>query len=440
MTKTARLLLITLLPLMALLAAACGAESDDNTSSTGSETAAASEADSGPASAAVQESAEVATTDTAMDDDSASPADDTAEEPPVSAAEARPEDAKLAPELTGIVGWLNAEPFTLESQRGNVILIDFWTYTCINCIRTLPYLKEWHDKYADEGLVIVGVHAPEFEFEKRFENVEKAVAERELEYAIAQDNDFKTWRAYDNRFWPAKYLIDKDGFIRYQHFGEGKYDETEMKIRELLSETGASVETIAVNEDQLPEIDPMANSGDVLTSLTRELYAGYERNYNARFGGNTPPYVASEPFYAGVDKDVLYEDSGDYVNHFMYLQGLWHNGAESLRHARMTEDFEDYIAIAFYANNVNVVMSPQGGEAYHVRVTIDNGPLAPDQAGADVRFDQDGNSYVEVDEARMYELVKTSDFGKHELKISSNSTDFSVFAYTFGAYKDQTTS
>ena len=173
MTKTARLLLITVLPLMALLAAACGAESDDNTSSTGSETAAANEADSGPASAAVQESAEVATTDTTMDDDSASPADDTVDEPPISAAEARPEDAKLAPELTGIVGWLNAEPFTLESQRGNVVLIDFWTYTCINCIRTLPYLKEWHDKYADEGLVIVGVHAPEFEFEKRFETWRK---------------------------------------------------------------------------------------------------------------------------------------------------------------------------------------------------------------------------------------------------------------------------
>ncbi len=438
MTKTARLLLITAIALATLLAAACVAESEPDTTATEAETASMSdESDSTQAAAPAQQSDESAKTEEAVEDDSGEMMD----EPAVtSAAKARPDDAMVAPELTGIVGWLNTEPFTLESQRGNVVLIDFWTYTCINCIRTLPYLKEWHEKYVDEGLVIIGVHTPEFEFEKELNNVKSAVQERELKYAIAQDNEFKTWDAYENRFWPAKYLIDKDGYVRYEHFGEGAYDETEMKIRELLSETGASVEAIAVNEDPFPEVDPLANSGDILTSLTRELYAGYHRNYSARFGGNTPPYIVSQKYYEGTDTDTLYEAPGEYVNHFLYLHGLWNNGPESIRHARVTDDYEDYIAIAFYANNVNVVMSPQGGDPYHVRVIIDEGPLDPNLAGTDVMFDADGNSYVVVDEARMYEVVRSSEFVNRELRLSSNSTDFSLFAYTFGAYKEQATS
>ena len=149
-------------------------------------------------------------------------------------------DEELAPELTGITGWINTEPFTLAEHRGKVVLIDFWTYTCINCIRTMPFLRDWQEKYADQGLVIVGVHAPEFEFEKIKQNVVNAVEEFGLEYRVAQDNDMATWRAYRNRFWPAKYLIDKDGYIRYTHFGEGAYEETEEKIRELLVEAGVT--------------------------------------------------------------------------------------------------------------------------------------------------------------------------------------------------------
>ena len=156
---------------------------------------------------------------------------------------------RRAPELTEIASWINSEPFTLESQRGNVVLIDFWTYTCINCIRTLPYVREWHEKYADAGLVVVGVHTPEFKFEHLRENVVEAVGKFEIEYAVAQDNGYRTWRAFNNRYWPAKYLIDKDGFIRYTDFGEGAYDETEQAIRELLAETAADVDPITPNAD-----------------------------------------------------------------------------------------------------------------------------------------------------------------------------------------------
>ena len=145
-----------------------------------------------------------------------------------------------APDLLHTGGWVNSEPFTLDEmqEEGKVVLIDFWTYTCINCIRTLPYLREWHDKYADHGLVILGVHTPEFAFEHEYDNVVEAVGKFELEYPIVQDNEFGTWRAFNNRYWPAKYLIDHNGNIRYMHFGEGAYDETEMKIRDILTEAG----------------------------------------------------------------------------------------------------------------------------------------------------------------------------------------------------------
>ena len=145
----------------------------------------------------------------------------------------------LAPEFGGIEAWINGGPLTMEELRGRVVLIDFWTYTCINCIHTFPFLKEMHARYADDGLVIVGVHSPEFEFEKSYDNVVEATQKDALVWTMAQDNDFITWRRYNNRYWPAEYLVDKDGVVRYTHFGEGAYAETEDVIRELLAETGS---------------------------------------------------------------------------------------------------------------------------------------------------------------------------------------------------------
>jgi len=145
----------------------------------------------------------------------------------------------LAPEFGGIEAWINSGPLTMEELRGSVVLIDFWTYTCINCINTYPFLKEMQSKYADQGLVIVGVHSPEFEFEKSYENVVAATQKDALVWPMAQDNDFITWRRYGNRYWPSEYLIDKDGVVRYTHFGEGAYAETEAVIRELLAEAGS---------------------------------------------------------------------------------------------------------------------------------------------------------------------------------------------------------
>ncbi len=340
-----------------------------------------------------------------------------------------------APEFVDTGEWINSEPFTMEEQRGKVVLVDFWTYTCINCIRTLPYLRSWHSKYADSGLVIVGVHTPEFEFEKLYDNVVDAVQGFDLRYPIVQDNEFGTWVAFKNRFWPAKYLIDKDGRIRYEHFGEGAYHETETVIRELLEENGADLEGISSETAPQPEYDTGARSGDPATSQTRELYAGYERNYGAlSSGGQIPPYVLHPEYYMQIDSDVLYDDPGEYLNHFLYLNGLWRNEAERLVHARSTENYEDYVVLKFYATSVNAVMAPVDTESFDLVVTIDDRPLTPDEAGFDVMFDDTGNSFVRVDDDRMYSLVNNEAFGGHDLKLSSNSASFSIFAFTFGSF------
>jgi thiol-disulfide isomerase/thioredoxin len=153
-----------------------------------------------------------------------------------SSAHAIAAPAAPAPEFTGIEKWLNSEPLTMQSLRGKVVLVDFWTYTCINCINTLPYVKNWHQTYKDKGLVVVGVHTPEYPFERLTPNVSEAIKRFGIEYPVAQDNGYATWDAYQNNYWPAVYLIDKQGNIAYKHFGEGRYKETEAEIQKLLAQ------------------------------------------------------------------------------------------------------------------------------------------------------------------------------------------------------------
>ena len=329
---------------------------------------------------------------------------------------------KDAPDFQGIHQWINTEPLSLEDLRGKVVLVDFWTYTCINCIRTLPYLKDWHGKYADSGLVIVGVHSPEFEFEKLTDNVTAQAAKLGLNYPIAQDNDFQTWRAYKNNYWPAKYLVDKEGVVRYNHFGEGAYLETEEKIRELLLDSGADLGGI---EAGTVLTGASASRSRYLSRLTRELYAGYERNAG---GGN---YIAHSEYYNGPERVVDYPDAEFYQNNKVYLKGLWYNGPESIRHARKTDGLQDYIGFRFSAASVNAVVNPLGDSPFQVDVTIDGLPLTPEQAGRDIQFAA-GRSFFTVTEGRIYGVVSLPVFSSHELRLSSNSDDFAVFAFTFG--------
>ena len=352
---------------------------------------------------------------------------------PVPASSAGPVGGRVgnrAPEFQEIASWINSEALTMEGLRGQVVLVDFWTYTCINCIRTFPYLREWYAKYADRGLTIVGVHSPEFEFEKVRENVVRSAGEHGLTYAIAQDNEFGTWGAYSNRYWPAKYLIDRDGVVRYTHFGEGDYDVTEREIRKLLEEAGADLSNIQAGADPGPEFSTLAAGGGVDDGLTRELYAGYDRHVQ---GG---PYILHTAYFGASEQVVQYQDPGGHLNNFIYLQGLWFNGLESLVHARQTGNYEDYIAVKFAATSVNAVITLQDASGpFEVVVTINGRPLRPEEAGADVVVEGERSFFV-VNEPRLYQVVELPAYGSHELRLSSNSPEFALFAFTFGAYDE----
>ena len=350
-----------------------------------------------------------------------------------------------APEFTGISEWLNSDALTIEELRGEVVLIDFWTYTCINCIRTMPYLRDWNEKYADSGLTMIGVHTPEFDFEKITENVNAASEELGVVWPVAQDNDFGTWRAYSNRFWPAKYLIDANGVVRYTHFGEGAYDETEHHIRALLEEAGSDVSDIAAGSDEGPTADPRARGTSVEDQQTREIYGGWERN-----ASTTGLYIAHTSYYDGQGLIQSYRDPGNHLNQFMYLHGSWRSGLEAITHARETENYEDYLALRFFARTVNIVLDlEEGVEPFEVEVSIaesvaegadptvplDYRPLTADEAGAHIVI-EDGRSYFVVDQPDLYNVVSLPEFGDAELKFSSNSPDFALFALTFGSYNE----
>ncbi|MDA0350883.1 MAG: redoxin domain-containing protein [Chloroflexi bacterium] len=356
---------------------------------------------------------------------SAGPIERTPEPSPLGAGLVIP---SKAPEFVGLTGWINSNELTvagLTAER-RVVLVDFWTYTCINCIRTLPFLTDWHEKYADRGLTIVGVHSPEFDFEEYRPNVVNAVDQYGLRYAVAQDNEMATWRAFNNSFWPAKYLIGVDGSVRYQHFGEGSYDETEDEIRRALTDAGYNVSDIPRGGVDAQRLDPHA------TAITRELYGGYERNFTSN-----GRYAAQAAYYEAPDRTFEYQDVEPETqrNHNQfYLQGVWRNEREAVVHGRDTAQPDDYVALRFVARSVNVVLRSATKEPYTVIVEIDGWPLLPEEAGADVTFDEQGRSVVLVDDPRVYRVVELPMLGDRELRLRSTSSNFSLFAVTFGAY------
>ena len=334
---------------------------------------------------------------------------------------------RLAAEITGIEAWVNSEPLCLSDLRGNVVLIDFWTYTCINCIRTFPYLRQWHARYADDGLVILGIHTPEFEFEKDRGNVQKASADDAIVWPVALDNDFGTWRAYNNRYWPAKYLIDKDGVIRYQKFGEGDYAETELEIRRLLEEAGADLTLdLELPTDQI--VDPAFLRA---RRLTRELYGGYGRGCWSQYVFDVTEFCQSK------DSVREYSEPGsDHEDDLIYLKGPWRANEENLQYAPSEEGggFDDYLLLKFTARTANAVLTPEvGGEPFKVLVTLDGGPIPEKDRGFDVVV-EDGQTFLLVDEPRLYSIVNAEEYGTYTLTMSSNSSQFALFAFTFGIY------
>lgn len=307
-----------------------------------------------------------------------------------------------APEFAGLTNWLNSDPTTLASLKGKVVLVDFWTYSCINCINTLPHVEGWYEKYKDAGLVVIGVHAPEFAFERVPANVAKAVKDDHLTYPVAQDNDMATWRAYSNQYWPASYFIDRQGRLRHFHFGEGEYDKSEAVIRALLAEDGTPV---GGSVDRLSSSQPSSNHSP-------ETYLGFdraERNQNA--GGLVP------------NQAVFYALPESLVRNGWALGGTWTVGAQdTIAGSGAT------LRYRFSGKEVFLVMG--SSTPARVRVLV-NGRSVRDggQAGIDVAAD--GSATIE--EPRLYRLVNSStqlDGATIELQFD---TGVSVNAFTFGS-------
>lgn len=296
-----------------------------------------------------------------------------------------------APGFQGEQSWINSEPLELETDlKGKVVLIDFWTYTCINCIRTFPYLRDWYETYHDQGFEIIGVHSPEFEFEKIFDNVFMASEEYELRYPIVQDNDFKIWRAYNNRYWPAHYLIDKNGDIRYTHFGEGKYVETENAIRALLDEP-----PLTESEEQ--------TSGK---RQTPEIYLGYERAQN---------YTKENQIQ--LDTITTYPMVSQIPNDGVALEGSWSVGPENVT----AQGDGAKLKLNFLANFVYLVLTPAingGDQPLEIQVSLDG-----KQAQS-----------ITIDQPKKYDLVvlEANEYGRHNLEIVFPK-GVSAYAFTFGS-------
>jgi len=316
-----------------------------------------------------------------------------------------------SPSLAGAVEWLNSPPLTMEALRGKVVLIDFWTYSCINCLRAIPYVRAWAEKYRDQGLVVIGVHAPEFAFEKNVDNVRQAVKDLKIDYPVAVDNDYAIWRAFDNKYWPAHYFIDAQGRIRHHHFGEGEYDQSEKILQQLLAEAGKGSVSNDLVSISAQGAEAAADTDDVKSP---ETYVGYMRAENF-----------ASPGGALDDKPHVYGAASPLELNQWALAGDWTVGGERA----VLNAANGRILYRFHARDLHLVLGPSAdGKPVHFRVTIDGKAPGPDH-GADT--DEQGAGAIVGQ--RLYQLVRQ---GKpvvdREFEIEFLDPGAQAFAFTFG--------
>ena len=325
--------------------------------------------------------------------------------------EASAQDKGALQRFDGATAWLNAPPQGAPELRGKVVLVDFWTYTCINWIRTLPHVRAWADKYRDQGLVVVGVHTPEFEFEKDIDNVRQAVRETRLAYPVAVDSNSAVWRAFGNHAWPAIYLVDARGRVRYRHLGEGEYERTERMIQQLLAERG---ETAVARDLVSVEGRGVEAAADWATLRSPETYVGAERTAN--FASPGGPVVGKARSYA-VPRRLM-------LNHWA-LGGDWTMQRQAIR----LNQTNGRIVHRFHARDVHLVMGPaERGTKVRFRVLVDGKP--PGVAhGIDV--DEHGNGIVS--EQRLYHLIRQPQpIADRRFEIEFLDPAVEAFAFTFG--------
>lgn len=329
---------------------------------------------------------------------------------------AKSEQFDKAKEISNPSGFVNTDgkPITLSQYVGKkVILLDIMTYSCINCIRTFPYLVDWYKKYEDKGLIIIGIHTPEFDFEKNIDNVKAAMAKYGIEFPVVLDNDYGTWNAYNNRYWPMKYLIDIDGFVRYTHIGEGGYSETEEQIQSLLKERA---DVLGLSDSAKTSVDMPPTVGAVEQSSyiqSPETYFGSDRN--EFFGNGTvgTPVLSQTYAISGTPQ----------TSHF-YLDGTWMIARDHAENISVPAK----IVYPFSAKHVYFVASADN--PVDVRITVDGKPLGK-QKGADVS-EKDGVDTVTIHESRLYDLYSGASAGIHTLEIVPQAKGLKAFTLTFG--------
>jgi thiol-disulfide isomerase/thioredoxin len=315
------------------------------------------------------------------------------------------------PPLDGATAWINSQPLKATDLRGKVVLIEFWTYTCINWRRQLPYVRAWDEKYRDKGLVVIGVHSPEFAFEKNIDNVRRATKEIPVQYPVAVDSDHAIWRAFDNEYWPALYFVDTQGRIRHHQFGEGDYEQSETVIKQLLTEAGASgIDGGLVSvSGKGPEA---AADWDDLKS--QENYTGYEQTENfASPGGlvRDKPHAYATPAHLSLNRWAL---SGDWT---------------IIQDATRSNDTTGRLTYRFHARDLNLVMGPiEPGKPKRFRVLIDG-----HEPGAAHGADVDEHGYGTMSEQRMYQLIRQpKPIGDKDFTINFLDPGAEAFCFTFG--------
>ncbi|HIG90159.1 MAG TPA: redoxin domain-containing protein [Flavobacteriaceae bacterium] len=314
-----------------------------------------------------------------------------------------------APNLVGISHYLNTSSEELaKKMKDKVILYDIWTYSCINCIRTLPFITSWDEKYSDQGLLIIGIHSPEFEFEKDPQNVKIAIEKYGITYPVVMDNSMETWKAFENNYWPRKYIADHKGNLRYDHIGEGGYQETEKIIQQLLDERAIAMNIENISKNKLVAIEEFEHT----LFRTPELYFGY------KFAQNRNQLGSDEGFQP--ERIVKYNEPKNIQLNKFYPIGNWKNHQDSME---LTES-KGMIKLSFNAKEVNIVTKNNA----QLEIFLDGVPLTKKQAGSDISF---GNR-IDVSSAGMYNIISSKTSIAHTMEILIDGKGFQAFTFTFG--------
>ncbi len=320
-----------------------------------------------------------------------------------------------APEFPEGLVWLNSNPLTMKSLKGKPVLIDFWTYSCVNCLRTLPHMKRLHKTYAKLGVTVIGVHAPEFDFEKDEANVQRAIDDLGVEYPVVLDSNFAIWNGYANRVWPHVFLVDALGVIVYDHQGEGGVVETETALQNALRSPSVT---------SLPIIVPETlGLGRVCYRTTPETYLGYLRGHVGNAHEKLP------------DTEEAFDDVASHGDDVPYLHGHWRIAPEFVEHTRTTPVATEYLALSYSAFETNLVMGALDNREAVVDVTLDGKPIPASMAGKDVVIDAAGNTHIHVTYHRMYSVIRADHYHRATLKLGVKTAGIKMYAFTFGGCK-----